>query len=138
MNDHTNKYASPDQLLLAKLYRYVSLIGFSVIALGFIVYVSGIVPSSVPVGEISSYWHLSSHDFASETGTPQGWDLIGNIGSGDMISLASLVLMPLATILCLSIMAVAFSKGRDWAFLTIVSLQTIVLVLAASGVASGH
>lgn len=138
MNENAIKYASRDQLLLARLYHYVSFIGFSVIALGFFVYVSGVVPNTVPVEEVSSYWHLSSHDFAAATGTPVGWELVGNLGFGDMISLASLVLMPLATILCLVIMAVSFARARNWVFLFAVTLQTMVMVLAASGLLSGN
>ncbi len=137
MKDDDKRYASPDQLLLSRLYQYVSTVGFLLILFGFFLYGSGALTSTVPVADMSLFWHLSSEDFAAETGTPYGWDLFGHLRSGDMISLASLVLMPMGTILAFVVMAVVFSKGRNWVFSVIVLLLTVVLILAASGVVSG-
>ncbi len=138
MKDDLSRYASDNQLLLATLYRFVTLIGFTFIAAGFVLYVSGVLPARIPVDEVSSYWHLSAQEYAAQTGTPYGWDLIREIATGDMISLASLVLMALAVIVCLVIMVFAFLKSRNLIFAAAAVVQTVVLVLAASGVVSGH
>ena len=131
-------YASENQLLLARLYRFVALVGLTLIALGFVVYVSGMAPSIVPAGEVSQYWHLSAEEYVSETGLPYGWDILKVLNRGESLSLATLVLMPVSIILCLLIMAVAFGKEKNWVYLTVVLLQSAVLVLAASGVIAGR
>ena len=138
MKDDLRKYASDNQLLLATLYRFVTFIGFTCIAAGFVLYVSGVLPAHIPVDEVSSYWHLSAQEYAGQTGTPYGWDLIKAIAAGDMISLASLVLMAIAVIVCLIIMVFAFLKSENRIFAVGTVLQIVVLALAASGIVSGH
>ena len=138
MKEKPDKYVSESQLLLSKLYRFVATVGFSLIGLAFIPYVFGILHSNVAVSEVASYWHLSSSEFAEVTGTPYGWNLFGDLLSGDMLSLASLVLIPVAIIVCLVIMIFSFGKKRDWLFMSAAILQIFILALAASGIISGN
>jgi hypothetical protein len=135
--ENTGEYASENQLLLARLYRAVALIGFSIIAIAFVLYLSGALKVSIGAIEVTSYWHLSAEEYAAETATPYGWEIISGLENGDTLSLASLVFMPVAVIVCLLIMAFAFARKRDWPYFVMVVLQVGVLVIAASGVVAG-
>jgi hypothetical protein len=137
-NNGENRYASGTQLLLAKLYRYVSIIGLFIMAAALILYVSGLLETNIPAGEVRSYWHLEAGVYAAETDTPVGWDFIKELSRGDSLSFGSLVFMAVAVIVCLIIMIVAFLRRQNKLFALIALLQTIVLVLAASGLVSGH
>ncbi len=133
-----NRYASDTQLILAKLYRYVSVIGLIFMAVAFILYTSGLLPTSVPAEEVGSYWHLESGVYAVETGTLVGWEFLTNLSSGESLSFGSLVFMAVAIIVCLTIMIAVFFQKNNRLFALIALLQSIVLVLAASGIIFGQ
>ena len=132
------RYASDIQLVLARLYRYVTIIGFFIMIAAFVLYAFGLLRASVPAEEVRAYWHLEAGVYATETGTPVGWDFLKSLSRGDSLSLGSLVFMAVAVIVCLIIMIAAFLKKNNRLFALISLLQTAVLILAASGVVSGH
>ena len=138
MGNQESKYASDAQLVLARLYQGVSIIGLTLIAATFAMYVSGLLETSVPAEEVTAYWHLDAVSYAEETGTPVGWDFIEAFFRGDSLSFFSLIFMGSAVVICLAIMAVTFLRKRKLAYALIALLQTIVLVTAASGIVSGH
>ena len=138
MKEGSSKYTSDTQLLLARLYRIVTLVGFAFIAVGFVVYIADLLPAHMPVDQVASYWHLSAQDYAAQTGTPYGWNLLKSIASGDMIGLASLVFMALSVIVCLLIMAFALLRNKNRLFAIAALVQSTILILAASGIVSGH
>lgn len=137
MKNGENRYASDTQLVLAKLYRLVSIIGLSLIAAAFVPYVSGILETSIPVQEVSAHWHLDAQSYAESTGTPVGWAFIKALSHGDSLSFGSLVFMGVAVIVCLAVMVFAFLRKRKPEFAIIALLQIVILVIAATGIASG-
>ncbi len=138
MNDEINRYASDAQLVLARLYRIVTIVGLTIVAVAFVLYVSGFLETSVPVKEVVSYWHLDAESYAEQTGTPVGWEFLSHLARGESLSFGSLVLMALAVIISLSIMVTVFMRKGRSAYAVIVLLQTIILVIAATGIVSGH
>lgn len=138
MNDEINRYASDAQLVLARLYRIVTVVGLTVMAAAFVLYVSGVLETSVPAKDVASYWHLDAESYAEQTGTPVGWEFLSHLARGESLSFGSLVFMALAVIISLSIMVAVFMKKARLAYAVIVLLQTIILVVAATGIVSGH
>ena len=136
--DEENRFASDTQLILATLYRYVTLIGFVIMAIAFLLYTTGLLPATVPAKEVGSYWHLESGTYATETATPVGWEFLANLSSGESLSFGSLGFMAVAIIVCLAIMIGVFFRKSNRLFALIAFLQTTVLVLAASGIVVGH
>ena len=134
----SNSNISASQLLLSKLFRGVVLIGFVLILAGFIFYVSGLFPSTIPVSKISSYWHLSAKEYVNTTKITPKWGWVKELGSGDVQSLASLVFMSLSAPVCLIVMAVAFLRERDRVYAVLAILQSIILIISASGIVAGH
>ena len=137
MRDEINPYASDTQLILARLYRAASAIGFILIAGTFLLYVSGFIQVRVPAQEVALYWHLDAGAYAETTGTAVGWAFLRELSSGESLSFGSLVCMALAVIICLMIMVMVFLRKRKHAFALIALLQTAVLLIAATGIASG-
>ncbi len=138
MKNEGNLYASGAQLVLARLYGGVAVIGLSLIAVMFALYVSGLAETRVPAAEVASYWHLDAETYAEETGTPVGWEFLRNLAFGESLSFGSLIFMALAVIICLAVMVVTFMKSRNLAFAAVVLLQIVVLVVAATGLISAH
>jgi hypothetical protein len=133
-----NGYATYEQMLLAKLLRIVVAIGLSLIVVGFVLYVSGVLPAFVTPRDVSQLWQLSSAEYQEATGIPLGWGWASSLGNGDIVSFSTLVLISLGAIACIAILSVAFFKKRNWPYAVIVVIQTCILVLAASGIVSGH
>jgi hypothetical protein len=138
MENEENRYASKTQLALARLYRLTGITGLALIMVMFLVYISGLVTTNVPVDEVEVYWHLDAAEYARQTGTPVGWNFLGNLAYGESLSFGSLVFMALAVIICLITMVVIFLKRRNLVFAAVVLLQTAVLLIAATGVVSAH
>ena len=136
MKDDGNRYASETQLILARLYGIAAVVGLGFMAVAFVLYVSGVLDTRLPAGEVASYWHLDAESFADETGTAVGWEFLYHLNRGESLSFASLVYMALSVIISMTIMIVTFIRKKKLAFAMIALLQTIVLVIAATGIAS--
>ncbi len=137
MKNGENRYASDTQQIIAKLYRWASIIGLTFMAVIFALYVFGLLQTKIPVSEVGRYWHLDAERYHEETGTPTGWAFLTAISDGENLSFASLVAMVLSVIVCLLIMVVTFIKKRRLEFAIITFLQAVILVTAATGIISG-
>ena len=116
----------------------LSLTVMSLFVIGFIVYVSGVLPVIVTPDDVSRLWHLSSTEYQEATGIPLGWGWVSVLRNGDIVSFSTLVLISLGAIVCIAVLSVAFFRRKNWAYAVIVIIQTCILILAASGIVSGH
>jgi len=128
---------SEEQLKYASVLQTVSLGGLFVLIAGFVVYLSGLFPSIVPVSRIPEYWGLRVHEFVEKTGMPVGWKWVSFLNHGDMMSYLGIVLLAAATLLCFLVVIPSFAKKKDTPYVVIIIIQILVLLLAASGVISG-
>ena len=111
---------------------------FAASLVAFLVYVSGAVPSYVPLDALPRYWGLPVAEFLRQTGAPSGWDWLRHIGSrAEYLNLACMALIGLVTALCYArIVPVLLGLGeRLQAGLAV--LQVAVLLAAASGFFAG-
>jgi uncharacterized membrane protein len=131
-------YTNP-RLIYARSLRWVTVLGFLIITAGFVIYVSGLLPSTVSADKIAQNWHMSSHEFIAKLDIPTGWDWVHYLSYGDIISFASIALLAAGTLLSLLAVGVAFCRQGNRIYAVIVALQILVLVFAASGLAgTGH
>lgn len=128
---------SEEQLSFASILQSISLGGLVVLVLGFIVYLSGLLPTFVPAAEIPQYWGLRAHDFIEKTGMPTGWHWVALLRHGDIVAFVGIVLLAATSLLSFIFILPAFLKKKDRAYSAIIVLQIIVLLLAASGLISG-
>jgi len=121
------------QLEFAVVMEWLVAICLSLLAILFILYATGIVPSARPISEIPELWHLSAAEFRAASGTPTGWAWIRHIGQGEYLSLAGLVVFPAATTIAICILAVLFSRRRAVIWAVMAAVQAAILVFAATG-----
>lgn len=129
-----------EQIVFAAVLRAGTGLSMLALVLGFLLYLGGLVPALVPIGELPRYWGLSAEHYLAATGLPRGWGWMGLVGHGDILNLVGIAMLGGLTIVCyLAILPVLLRK-RDGAYSVIVALELIVLLLAASGllVGAGH
>jgi len=126
---------SPEQIAYANLLLYCSWAGIGMLALTFLLYMSGLLTPFIPASEMPLYWSMNVHDFLAETGAPHGWGWLGMLGHGDYINLVGIAFLALLTIVgYLFLLLPAYLRKKDWAYTGIVVAEILILTLAASGV----
>ncbi|NTW83353.1 MAG: DUF1634 domain-containing protein [Chlorobiaceae bacterium] len=130
-------HATRVQLDYAAVLGFTSTIGMVLIALGYLVYISGMLPSAVPATEVAAHWHLKASEFHKVVQMPSGWNWLGELGRGDVLSYASILYLASATILCLSWIVPSFIREKNRIYTAITIFQVLVLLFAAAGIVSG-
>ena len=135
----TNRQSKPseEQLKYASVLQKVSLGGLALLLLGFAVYLSGALPTLVPVERIPEYWGMRVHDFVQRTGMPTGWQWVRLLHHGDIVSFLGIVLLAASTLVCFAAVLPVFLRKKDTAYTVILIVQIGILLLAASGVITG-
>lgn len=131
---NTNKYASAEQLRYAKIMSIGVKIGFAILVVSFILYMSGVLKPLVAVSQIPHYWGLSAAEYAKATGTPTGWAWVVDVFKGDMMNYLGIVI--LASVPIFSTLAVLpmLAKSGDKKALAISILLILVLLVSASNI----
>ena len=130
---------SEEQLVYAGILDKGMKIGLALLVITFLVYISGVLAPVVPVDDLPKYWAMPVKDYLKATNIHPGWSWLHRVDKGDFLNFIPIALLSGVTIVCyLSIMPI-FKRRGDKAYLTLVILEVLVLVLAASGVLkSGH
>ncbi|KJS12594.1 MAG: membrane protein [Peptococcaceae bacterium BRH_c8a] len=114
---------------------YCSWAGIGMLAVTFLIYMSGFFSPFIPASEMPMYWGMSAHEFLVETGAPIGWGWLGMLGYGDFVNLLGIAFLALLTIVgYLVLLLPAYLRKKDIAYASIVVVEILVLTLAASGV----
>lgn len=131
---------SEAQLFYATLLNRLTLFGFAVLLVTFLIYISGILTPYVSMGEVTQYWTQSSHHYLQSANIQPGWDWINKLGYGDFIVYIPIVILAGATILCYVGVIFKFLKQKESILVAIAILEILVLSAAASGLlqAGGH
>jgi hypothetical protein len=132
-------YASPLQASYADTLRVLALVGYGMLVLLYVIYLTGIVQFHVEPRITAQNWHLSAEDYVKTTAIHpgSGWPFLLRHGEG--LSLASLAYLALVSIPCLMRILPLLIRQRDWVYTVLVAAEIAVLSLAASGVLeSGH
>ena len=111
-----------------------SRIGAVLLALSFVLYVTGAVKPYVPIERLPSLWSLPASEFLRTAGIAPGWHgWAALIRHGDMLVLAAIGFLISSSILCLAAALPIFWKRHERALSALCILQIVVLALAASG-----
>ncbi len=142
MADNTNACApieTPrEQILYADILFWGCWSGLALMALTYIIYVTGIMAPHVPVEKITVLWSKSVHTYLTEGNVPQGWGWVTLLGKGDFLNFLGIAFLAALTILAYIPLIPAYLAKKQNAFAVIALLEVLVLALAASGlVASG-
>jgi hypothetical protein len=132
--------ASEEQMAYANVLNIGMWLGLAVMVITFIVYVSGVLPSFVPIDDLPKYWSMRVHDFNVALHAPTGWGWAPLVGKGDYMNFIGIAMLSGLTILCYAVILPILFKKKDTAYVVIAIAEILVLSLAASGLlkVGGH
>ena len=132
--------ASGEQLLYANILNKGMIIGILVLLVTYAIYLSGLLPTFIPVEDVPKYWGMSVSAFSHELGTPTGWGWLDSIGKGDYLNFVGVALLAAISIFCYAAIVPGLLRKKDTVLVVIVILEILVLCFAASGIlkSGGH
>lgn len=131
---------APEQIKYANLLLYGSWAGIAVLAVTFLLYATGIMPSYIDPAMMQQYWGMKSSAYLEAAKVPHGWGWLGMLGYGDFLSLIGVAWLGVLTVIGYLILLPAYIRKKDNIYSAIVIVEVFVLVLAASGIlgSGGH
>jgi hypothetical protein len=131
--------ASEEQMVYANVLNVGMWLGLLTLVVTFLVYVSGLLPSYVPIDELPKYWGMRAHDFNVMMNAPTGWGWLGMVGKGDYLNFLGVAMLSGLSIVCYLVILPILQRKKDKAYVAIAVAEVLVLVLAASGILkAGH
>ena len=139
MTNEKNK-ASEEQMAYANILNIGMWFGLALLIITFFVYISGALPSYVPIDELPKYWTMRVHDYNIALNAPTGWGWVAQAGKGDYLNFIGIAILSGLTILCYLVILPILKRKKDTAYVVIAILEVLVLSLAASGLlmVGGH
>jgi len=115
-------------------------LGLAVLIVTFFIYLSGILPSYVPIDDLPKYWTMRVHDYNVALHAPTGWGWVALAGKGDYLNFVGIAMLSGLTILCYLVILPILFRKKDTAYAVIAIVEILVLSLAASGLmkVGGH
>lgn len=147
MTEKRNR-ASEEQLVYAGILNTGMWIGLAMLVVSFFIYMSGILPSYVPIEKLSEipagsdvpYWGMRAHEFNQAFNIPIGWGWLAHVNKADYLNFVGIGILAGLTILCYGGILPILIRKKDTPYIAIAIIEIAVLVLAASGIlkAGGH
>src|SRR5512141_568328 len=135
-----NTKASEEQMAYAGVLNAGMWLGLAILVITFIIYISGILPSFVPIDDLPKYWTMRVHDYNVALNAPTGWHWTSLVGKGDYLNFVGIAMLSGLTILCYLVILPILIRKKDTAYVVIAVVEILVLSLAASGLlkVGGH
>ncbi len=139
MTNEKNK-ASEEQMAYAGVLNIGMWLGLALLVITFFIYLSGMLPSFVPIDDLPKYWTMRVHDYNVALNAPTGWNWASMIGKGDYLNFVGIAMLSGLTILCYLVILPILIRKKDTAYVIIAVAEVLVLSLAASGLlkVGGH
>ena len=145
MSNEITKEASQEQLLYAAILEKGMFLGLASMIITFSLYVFGIMPSVVPLGEVSNYWKMPvgkyleavNQNFLHWEHAPTGWAWLKLLAYGDFLNFVPVAILAGVTIMCYGVIVPGLFKRGDKAMGIMTLATALILALAASGLLKG-
>lgn len=125
--------ASEEQMAYAGVLNIGMWSGLALLIVTFFVYISGVLPTFVPINDLPKYWTMRVHDFNVALHAPTGWGWAPLIGNGDYLNFVGIAILSGLTILCYLVILPILIRKKDMPYVVIAMVEVFVLALAASG-----
>jgi hypothetical protein len=137
---NVNNKASEEQMAYAGVLNGGMWLGLAILVITFVVYISGILPSFVPIDDLPKYWTMRVHDYNVALNAPTGWHWTALVGKGDYLNFIGIAMLSGLTILCYLVIIPILFRKKDTAYVVLAVVEILVLSLAASGLlkVGGH
>ena len=133
---HTGR-ASQEQITYANMLFYGCWGGLALMALTYLLYVTGLVTPHVPLEKVPLLWSQPVGTYLELGKVPHGWGWAVLIAKGDFLNFLGIVLLAGMTILCYIPLIPAFLKRGEKGFALMALAEILVLLFAASGIVGG-
>jgi hypothetical protein len=132
--------ASEEQMAYAGVLNVGMWFGLALLVITFFVYISGVLPTYVPIDDLPKYWTMRVHDFNVALNAPTGWHWTAQVGKGDYLNFVGIAILSGLTILCYLVILPILIRKKDVPYVVIAVMEVLVLALAASGLlkTGGH
>jgi hypothetical protein len=132
--------ASEEQMAYAGVLNIGMWSGLFLLIITFIVYLTGVLPSFIPIEDMSKYWGMRVHDYNVHLHAPTGWGWTALVGKGDYLNFIGIAILSGLTIVCYLVILPILIRKKDKAYILIAIMEILVLSLAASGLlkVGGH
>jgi hypothetical protein len=132
--------ASEEQMAYAGVLSIGMWSGLALLIVTFFVYISGLLPTFVPISELPKYWTMRAHDFNHHLNAPTGWGWTAFLGKGDYLNFLPIAILAGLTLLCYLVILPILVRKKDTPYVVITVVEVLVLALAASGLlkVGGH
>ena len=125
------------QLRYARLLDCGTRIGLALLLASFAVYVSGVLPSQVPLQRLPELWNQPVARYLALTGAPTGWQWVTLLQHGDVLGFVGIALLAGCSGVCLLSLLPLYRRRGDRAYLGLCLAQMAVLLVAAAGLFGG-
>ena len=132
-----NGKATPEQITYANMLFYGCWGGLALMAVTYILYVTGIIPPHIPLDQVPLMWSEPVGTYLELGKVPHGWGWAVLIGKGDFLNFLGIVLLAGMTIVCYIPLIPVFMKRKEFVFAALALTEILVLALAASGIVGG-
>jgi hypothetical protein len=106
-------------------------VGFVVLIVSFLIYVSGLLDPGVPPQELMRLWGLPVDHYVAAAGAPIGWGWLALVVKADYLNYVGVVLLASVTMAAYARIAALLVAQGERLRAAIAALQVIVLVVAA-------
>jgi len=129
-----------EQILYADILFWGCWGGLALMALTYVIYLTGFLAPHVPMDKITVLWSKPVATYLAEGNVPVGWNWVVLMGKGDFLNFAGIVLLAGLTVVAYIPLVPAYLKKKEPIFAVLALLEVVVLTLAASGLVSsgGH
>ncbi len=121
------------QLRYARWLEWGASASLIVMALGFGLYLSGLLEPLLPLSTLSSLWGLPVGEFLARTGTPTGWAWLRQLDHGDIVGELGVAMLALCSLPCVLGLWPLFRARGEVVYARLCVAQAAVLLLSASG-----
>lgn len=134
-----NPHVTEEQRIYAAWLDKGWKVGFVMMVVLFALYLSGVVTPHIPLAELPNYWALSAEKYREANQIHNGWWWATMLHRGDFLNFVGIAFLSGVTSLCFLRIIPLFIRNKEPVYLTIAILESLVLLLAASGIlAVGH
>lgn len=128
---------SEEQITYANVLNVGMWLGFAILCVTFLLYVFGVLPSFVPIEDLSKHWGKKVHQFNHDLHAPTGWGWLSLISKGDYLNFVGIAMLAGLTIVCYLAILPSLLRKKDMPYVIIGIVEVLVLTLAASGILRG-
>ncbi len=101
-------------MFYANLLNKLTMFGFLVLIVTFVIYVSGLVGSYVPLGQVADYWTQSSHHYMETAKIQPGWGWLYHLNYADFLVYIPITILAGVTLVCYIGVIFKFLKTKEY------------------------